>query len=101
MPDNRSKWPKKFLDESTSDDTPEIVDVIFEDWPEEMAYVKFETGMAIGLVKSEIGGAEDIYWIPKGQVEGDIPEVGEWIDTIRIPRWLADKKELDYESLEG
>lgn len=36
-------------------------------------------------------------WIPLSQLREDVPDVGDWIETIAIPEWLATELGLEYE----
>jgi len=93
-----SEWPSHFLDDNRKHDSHrEIVLVIFEAGE---VFIKAKSSKAIGLSEDEDG--EIFTWIPKSQINGDVPKKGEWIESgvLRIPRWLADDKGLDYESYE-
>jgi hypothetical protein len=56
--------------------------------------VAIVTDKAIGL-KADHGDPVD-YWFPISQIHGDIPRRNTWIDSIQIPRWLAEEKDLEY-----
>ena len=83
-----SEWPEKFQDKP--EPRGEIVEVEFDD--EMLVLVK--TQEAIGLTDTDDYGGEIPLWIPISQIDGEVPERGEWIDSIRIPKWLADEKGL-------
>lgn len=82
-----SKWPDHFRDEP--EPKGEIVEVEFE---YEMV-VCAKTDQAIGLTDVE-DSSEVLFWIPISQIDGEIPSRGDWIESIRIPDWLAEEKGL-------
>ena len=92
-----SEWPEKILQDSRKhDSSKDIVKVIFET---DQVYVIHDTDKAIALSDDDGDDAEIFAWIPKSQIDGSIPERDEWIETIRIPKWLAEDKGLDFEWL--
>lgn len=85
-----SEWPENFQDKP--EPRCEIVEVVFDD---EML-VLATTKESIGLTDTDDYGGEIPLWIPIIQIDGTVPERGEWIDIIRIPKWLADEKGLPH-----
>ena len=88
-----SEWPDHFKDDPNDRNDQEYVTVEFE---VEML-VKRSTGKAIGLYEEGGGYNQELLWIPISQIDGPVPKVASWISSIRIPRWLADEKNLEYE----
>jgi len=84
-----SEWPDKFQDKP--EPRGEIVEIVFAD---EML-VLARTDKAIGLTDTEDYDGDIALWIPISQIDGDVPERDDWIDSIRIPRWLAEEKGLE------
>jgi len=58
-------------------------------------YVQVETDDALGF-SEDIGGPVQ-HWLPFSQILGVAPEEGDWVENLRIPRWLADSNGLYYE----
>ena len=86
-----SEWPDKFKRDS-GHEPHDFVTIGFE----HSMFVKVITDKSIGLAIDEFGSDVEI-WIPKSQVGGILSKRGEWIDSIEIPRWLADEKGLEYD----
>jgi len=82
-----SEWPTSW-DRDDDDDRSETVTVTFET---EM-FVAVVTDKAVGLKDRDVE-----VWLPLSQIVGQPPTRGDWIDTIEIPKWLADSKDLEYD----
>ena len=85
-----SEWPEKFKADKP-EPRGEIVEVVFDD---EMLVVA-KTDKAIGLTDTDdYEGRSPPLWIPISQIDCEVPDLGERIYSIRIPKWLADEKGL-------
>jgi len=73
-------------------------------WARVDGILKTTTDRALGID----AGEQDLLWIPKSQIEGingedvnDVDELrlqsGEEIESVKIPKWLADDKGLESE----
>lgn len=85
---NLSQWPEKFENDPTEGPKGKLVEVTFE----EEAEVVVKTKKTIGLQYEDCDEVD--IWLPISQIDGDIPDVGDFIETITIPEWLADEKGL-------
>lgn len=86
-----SEWPENW-DSDDGDDRNETVTVVFDT---EM-FVAVVTDKAVGLKEDEESSEIDI-WLPLSQIKGPTLNRGDWIDTVEIPKWLADDKDLEYD----
>lgn len=68
-------------------------------------YLVAETEQSLGFGKEE-GSDKQLTWLPKSQIEeicyvdgGDSPEhlIGEAVDSVSVPQWLAEDRGLEYE----
>lgn len=81
-----SEWPEHFRGDDFDDD--DFVDVNFEN----PMLVQVETPKAYGFSES-MNSRKVSFWIPKSQLDESF-EVKEEVDSLRIPRWLAESNDL-------
>ena len=65
-----------------------VIECVFD----EPRYVKRKTAKAIGLTDTIADDEEIPLWLPISQIDGDIPELGSWVESVCIPQWLANEK---------
>ena len=88
-----SSWPDKFKKDPYAKQPRQLVTIEFDD----PRYCKATTDNAVLLCETEDGDPETDIWIPKSQLDGTLPERGDIVPRIRVAKWLADEKGLEYE----
>lgn len=81
-----SEWPEKWS--SSRPENMETVLAVID------MYVKVVTDKAVGFVE-DIDDDEVDLWIPLSKVD-DVFDVGDYVEDLEMPRWLAADKNLDF-----
>ena len=83
-----SEWPEGW--EEDAHEARDVVKVVFDD----PLLCVHKTRKAIFLGDPDEDGT---IILPISQLESEEPELNEWVEEVRIPRWLAEDKNLGYD----